>query len=79
MPYLSIVVPTMRVGGLNILFDALAAQRFTDFELVLVDGLRGKRAARVAEEARDRARERPRRSPTWRGAPGGGPVANRAT
>jgi glycosyltransferase involved in cell wall biosynthesis len=54
MPFLSLIVPTMRVGGLNILLDSLARQSFTDFELVLVDGLYPYRAKRVQQEARDR-------------------------
>lgn len=54
MPYLSIIIPTMRVGGLDVLFDSLAAQTFTDFELVLVDGIFEKRRDLVQREARDR-------------------------
>jgi glycosyltransferase involved in cell wall biosynthesis len=54
MPYVSIICPTMRVGGLNILLDGLARQTFTDFELVLADGLYQRRKERVAQEARDR-------------------------
>lgn len=52
--FISLIVPTMRVGGLDILFDSLAAQDFTDFELVLVDGLYQQRKEIVAREARDR-------------------------
>lgn len=54
MPFLSIIVPTMRVGGLNVLLDSLQRQTFTDFELVLVDGLASRRAAIVDKEAKDR-------------------------
>lgn len=54
MPFISVVVPTVRVGGLDILFDSLKKQTFTDFELVLVDGLYERRKNIVAEEARDR-------------------------
>ena len=54
MPFLSVICPTMRVAGLDILFDSLAAQAFTDFELVLVDGLYDKREAIVREEAQNR-------------------------
>lgn len=54
MPFISIICPTMRVGGLDVLFDSLRAQTFTDFELVLVDGLRPLRAEIVTEEARNR-------------------------
>jgi hypothetical protein len=38
-PYISLIVPTMRMGGLDVLFDGLAAQTFRSFELVLVDGV----------------------------------------
>jgi glycosyltransferase involved in cell wall biosynthesis len=54
MPFISVIVPTMRVGGLNVLFDSLARSEFTDFELVLVDALYPRRKEVVAEEARDR-------------------------
>lgn len=53
-PFVSIICPTMRAGGLNILFDSLAKQTFTNFELVLSDGLYKHRAARAAKEAYDR-------------------------
>lgn len=54
MPYVSLIIPTMRVGGLDILFDSLKAQEFTDFELVLVDGLYERRKDIVSREAKDR-------------------------
>jgi glycosyltransferase involved in cell wall biosynthesis len=54
VPFLSVIVPTYRAGGVDVLLDALAAQTHTDFELVLVDVLKRHRAAKVAEEARDR-------------------------
>lgn len=38
-PFISVIVPTMRVGGLDILFESLRQQSFKDFELVLADGL----------------------------------------
>ena len=38
-PRLSIVVPTMRVGGLDVLWAGLMQQTCRDFELVLVDDL----------------------------------------
>jgi hypothetical protein len=37
MPYLSIILPTNRMGGLDIVFDGLSKQTFKDFELVLSD------------------------------------------
>jgi len=39
MPLISVIVPTLRVGGLDILFAGLEKQTFRDFELVLVDSL----------------------------------------
>lgn len=39
MPFISVVVPTMRVGGIDLLFAGLKGQTFEDFELVLSDGL----------------------------------------
>lgn len=54
MPFISVICPTMRVGGLDILFDSLQKQTFTDFELVLVDGLYERRKELVYKEARDR-------------------------
>lgn len=36
-PFLSVVVPTFRVGGLDILLGGLSRQTFRNFELVLVD------------------------------------------
>jgi hypothetical protein len=38
-PFISVVVPTMRVGGLDILIEGLRGQTFRDFELVLVDAI----------------------------------------
>jgi glycosyltransferase involved in cell wall biosynthesis len=51
-PFLSVVVPTMRAGGLNYLCDSLDRQTFRDFELVLSDQLwryRHERVAKLAE------------------------------
>lgn len=42
-PFLSVVCPTMRVGGMDVLFHGLARQEFRDFELVLVDAMHGMR------------------------------------
>jgi glycosyltransferase involved in cell wall biosynthesis len=39
MPRISVICPTMRVGGLDVVCSGLAAQSFKDFELILVDGL----------------------------------------
>lgn len=38
-PYISVCVPTMRVGGLDVLFQGLAGQTFRDFEVVIADGV----------------------------------------
>lgn len=54
MPFLSLIVPTMRVGGLDFLFDSLKRQTFTDFELVLIDGLHYHRDDIVEREAKKR-------------------------
>jgi len=53
MPYVSVVVPTMRVGGLDVLFDGLKQQTFKDFELVLSDGLYEHRKDIVLEKAKE--------------------------
>lgn len=53
MPYISVCVPTMRVGGLDVLFEGLKHQTFTDFELVLSDGLYKYRKDIVAEKSKD--------------------------
>lgn len=50
-PLLSVIVPTNRVGGLDLLFESLAAQTFTDFELCLSDGIYKHRSALVAQRA----------------------------
>jgi glycosyltransferase involved in cell wall biosynthesis len=51
-PYISIVVPTTRIGGLDILFSGLETQTFKNFELILVDGLYDRRKDLVAEKAK---------------------------
>lgn len=53
MPYVSVIVPTMRVGGLDVLFHGLKHQTFKDFELILSDGLYKYRKDIVAEKARE--------------------------
>ena len=52
MPYLSVVCPTFRIGGIDVLFDGLQRQHFKDFELVLSDCLYKSRAKEVEEDAR---------------------------
>lgn len=51
MPYISVIVPTTRVGGLDILFSSLESQTFRDFEVLLVDSLYERRKDIVAEQA----------------------------
>jgi glycosyltransferase involved in cell wall biosynthesis len=53
-PLVSVIVPTVRCGGLDILLDSLAVQTWTRFELVLVDALHAQRESLVAREAADR-------------------------
>ncbi len=54
MPFISVIVPTMRVGGIDVLLDSLQRQTFTDFELVLVDAIYDRRREVVERGARDR-------------------------
>lgn len=46
---ISVIIPTNRVGGLDILFDGLEKQTFKDFEVVLVDSIHKYRKSIVAE------------------------------
>lgn len=39
MPTFSIIIPTSRIGGLDVLFDGLINQSCYDFELILIDNL----------------------------------------
>ena len=39
MPYLSILLGTLRAGGLDVVFESLENQPYRDFEVVLVDGI----------------------------------------
>lgn len=54
MPKISVIVPTNRVGGIDIIFAGLVAQEEKDFELVLVDDLWARRVGGIAELARQR-------------------------
>ncbi len=49
MPLISVIVPTNRVGGLDLLCAGLAQQTMHDFELILVDHLHPWRAEEVSE------------------------------
>jgi len=50
-PYISVVCPVMRPGGLDVLFNSLERQTFRDFELVLCDSLYKYRKDMVKEKA----------------------------
>lgn len=49
---ISVIVPTNRPGGLDVLFDSLAQQTYKDFELIVVDALWGLRVDLVDDEAK---------------------------
>lgn len=48
MTAISVVVPSYRCGGVDVLCESLAIQSFRDFELVLVDSIFERRAASIA-------------------------------
>ena len=52
-PYISVVIPTNRAGGMDILFESLKAQSFQNFELVIADALYPYRKDIVAEKAKE--------------------------
>lgn len=43
---ISVIVPTNRIGGLDVLFDSLAQQTYRNFELIVVDAIRNWRVSR---------------------------------
>jgi glycosyltransferase involved in cell wall biosynthesis len=49
MPKVSVVVPTMRIGGFDVLCNSLVSQTYKDFELVIADSLYKFRRNLVAE------------------------------
>jgi glycosyltransferase involved in cell wall biosynthesis len=51
-PYISIIMPTMRIGGLGVVFDSLEKQEFRDFELVIADNIYEYRKDIVKEKAK---------------------------
>lgn len=53
MPFVSIVMPTMRVGGLDIVFDGLKRQTFSDFEIIIPDGIYKYRKDIVEEKSKE--------------------------
>ena len=52
-PYISVLIPTTRCGGLDVLFSSLELQKFKNFELILMDTLFEKRKDLVAQKAKD--------------------------
>ena len=52
-PVISICMPTMRVGGLDIVFESLKHQTFKDFELVISDSIYKYRKNLVAQKAKE--------------------------
>jgi glycosyltransferase involved in cell wall biosynthesis len=52
-PAISIIMPTMRIGGLDIVFNGLSKQTFKDFELIVVDGIYNYRKDLVAEKIKE--------------------------
>lgn len=67
-PVLSIIVPSFRVGGLDVLFASLRQQTDQDFELIIVDELR---------PFRRHAAEQVGRGGTWHVSPGKPPGSPR--
>ena len=51
MPRVSVIVPTNRVGGLDLIFDSLEIQTYKDFELILSDNIFKYRKDLVAERS----------------------------
>lgn len=49
---ISIIVPTNRIGGLDVLFNSLAQQKYMGFELILVDNIKKYREELVAKKAK---------------------------
>lgn len=50
---ISVIVPTYRIGGLDVVCDSLARQTHPDFELIIADGIYEHRRDIVATRARD--------------------------
>lgn len=47
---ISVILPTLRVGGLDILCESFARQTFTDFELLLADGIHSYRHPLITDK-----------------------------
>jgi glycosyltransferase involved in cell wall biosynthesis len=52
-PDISIVMPTMRIGGLDVVFESLKHQTFKNFELIISDSLYKYRKDIVAQKAKE--------------------------
>lgn len=51
-PKVSVIAPTNRVGGLDLLFESLKKQTLNDFELILVDAIYNRRKKIVSEKSK---------------------------
>lgn len=51
LPLISVITPTMRVGGLDVTFEGLSRQTYRNFEIVLVDSFCARRSEVVKEKA----------------------------
>lgn len=51
---ISVVLPTYRIGGLDVSFSGLGNQTFKDYEVILVDALYGRRRQVVVEYAQEK-------------------------
>lgn len=51
-PYISVIFPTMRIGGLDVVFNSLENQTFKNFELIIVDSLYQYRKDIVKEQCK---------------------------
>jgi hypothetical protein len=67
MTRISVIVPSYRIGGIDVLCDSLACQSFADFELIVTDAIHARRRSVVAEHAKCHP------FPIKHIAPGGGP------
>jgi hypothetical protein len=51
-PYISVVFPTMRIGGLDVVFNSLENQTFKNFEVIIADNIYEYRKDIVKEKAK---------------------------
>lgn len=52
-PYISVIVTTNRIGGLDILFEGLRRQTYQNFELILIDAIYEKRKEVIKEKSKN--------------------------